>query len=241
MIEDEDDDDDDPFAALEEELDQVDLEENVARDKYARLCTFVESLVSELKLSQPDDISGELVEQLLQILTESPDLKSVVVSSHGMLPILEILEKCTRPYTILRLLKIVNAIISPSNVEVQENLSFVGGIPIISEFARKKYAPEIRLEAAAFVRMMYLTSTLTLQMFVSCGGLNVLVEFLEEDFDSDLGRELVLIGLNGVWSVFELQGPTPKNDFLSNFQSKLGTLPSKPGAQSRSRRRRRAR
>ena len=50
---------------------------------------------------------------------------------------------------------------------------------------------------------MYQTSTLTLQMFVSCGGLNVLVEFLEEDYEAE--RDLVLIGVNGVWSVFELQ------------------------------------
>jgi hypothetical protein len=91
-------------------------------------------------------------------------------------------------------------------VEIQENLCFVGGIPIISKFASKKYSSEIRLEAAAFVRQMYQTSTLTLQMFISCGGLNVLVEFLEEDYD--LERDLVLIGVNGVWSVFELQVST---------------------------------
>jgi serine/threonine protein kinase len=217
MLDDEEEDEDDPFAALEEELDEVDLEENVARDKYARLCTLVEGLVADLKLGQPDDVLGEIVDQLLQILSESPDLRSVIVSSHGMLPILEILDTCTRPHTILRLLKIVNTIVSPSNVEVQENLCFVGGIPIVSKFAHKKYSSDIRLEAAAFVKMMYLTSTLTLQMFVSCGGLNVLVEFLEEDYDSDVGRELVLVGVNGVWSVFELQGPTPKNDFCRIF------------------------
>ena len=217
LDEENDDDDDDPFAALEEELDEVDLESNVARDKHARLCTLVEGLVSDLKLSQPEDYLSQIVDQLLQILSESPDVKSVIVSSHGMLPILEILDTCTRPHTILRLLKIVNAIISPSNVEVQENLCFVGGIPVISKFAHKKYSSEIRLEAAAFVRMMYLTSTLTLQMFVSCGGLNVLVEFLEEEYESDVGRELVLVGVNGVWSVFELQGPTPKNDFCRIF------------------------
>jgi len=214
--EEEDEEEDDPFAALEEELDQVDLESNVARDKHARLCTLVEGLVSDLKLSQPEDTLGEIVEHLLHILAESPDVKNVIVSSHGMLPILEILDTCNRAPTILRLLRIVNCIVH-DNVEVQENLCFVGGIPIISRFAHKKYSSEIRIEAAAFVRMMYQTSTLTLQMFVSCGGLNVLVEFLEEDYDSAAGRELVLVGVNGVWSVFELQGPTPKNDFCRIF------------------------
>ncbi|KAK0363681.1 Protein kinase of the Mitotic Exit Network [Friedmanniomyces endolithicus] len=216
LHDDEEDDEDDPFAALEEELDAVDLESNVARDKHARLCTSVEDLVSDLKRSKPDDMLDDIVEQLLHVLSESPDVKTVIVSSHGMLPILEILETCNRPYTILSLLRIVNCIIS-DNVEVQENLCFVGGIPIVTKFAHKKFSSEIRLEAAEFVRMMYQTSTLTLQMFVSCGGLNVLVEFLEEDYETDAGRELVLLGVNGIWSVFELQGPTPKNDFCRIF------------------------
>ena len=204
------DDDDDPFAQLEEGFDETDLEANVARDKYARLCTQVEGLVSSLKISQAEETLADLSEQLLDILSDLPETKSVIISAHGMLPILEILETCRRRDVIFHLLKIVNMIIF-SEVEIQENLCFVGGIPIITKFASKKYPSEIRLEAAAFVRQMFQTSTLTLQMFVSAGGLKVLVEFLEEDYEEE--RDLVLIGVNGVWSVFELQGPTPKNDF----------------------------
>ncbi|KZF25666.1 cytokinesis protein sepH [Xylona heveae TC161] len=208
------DDEDDPFAQLEEDFDELDLEANIARDKYARLCMQVEGLVGSLKVSQEEDTLEDLTEKLIDILAESPETKNVIISAHGMLPILEILETCKRRDVILRLLKIVNTTIL-SSVEIQENLCFVGGIPIISKFASKKYSSEIRLEAAAFVRQMYQTSTLTLQMFISCGGLNVLVEFLEEDYDAE--RDLVLIGVNGVWSVFELQGPTPKNDFCRIF------------------------
>ncbi|KAL8874348.1 MAG: hypothetical protein Q9174_000299 [Haloplaca sp. 1 TL-2023] len=204
------DDDDDPFAQLEEGFDEMDLEANVARDKYARLCTQVEGLVGSLKVSQADDTLADLSEQLLEVLCDLPDTKDVIISAHGMLPILEILETCRHRDIIFNLLRIVNAIIF-GDVEIQENLCFVGGIPIITQFASKRYSSEIRLEAAAFVRQMFQTSTLTLQMFVSAGGLKVLVEFLEEDYEEE--RDLVLIGVNGVWSVFELQGPTPKNDF----------------------------
>ena len=211
---DDDDDEDDPFAQLEQGFDEMDLQANIARDKYARLCTQVEGLVGSLKTSQSEDMLADLSEELMEVLAESPDTKGVIISAHGMLPILEILETCSRRDVILRLLKVVNFIIL-NDVEIQENLCFVGGIPIISKFAYKRYSSEIRLEAAAFVRQMYQTSTLTLQMFVSCGGLNVLVEFLEEDYEAE--RDLVLIGVNGVWSVFELQGPTPKNDFCRIF------------------------
>ncbi|KAH8821133.1 cell division control protein-like protein 15 [Xylogone sp. PMI_703] len=207
------DDEDDPFASLEQGFDEMDLQANIARDKHARLCTLIEGLVSSLKTTEAEDILTSLSEQLLDVLYESEDAKSVIIAAHGMLPILEILEPCTvksRQAMILRLLKVVNAIIM-NDVEIQENLCFVGGIPIITKFAARQYSTEIRLEAAAFVRQMYQTSTLTLQMFVSAGGLNVLVEFLDEDYDE--ARDLVLIGVNGIWNVFELQGPTPKNDF----------------------------
>lgn len=225
-------DEDDPFAQLEEGFDEVDMEQNVARDRAARLVTLVESLVGSLKTNQPPDVLSDVSEQLMQVLVESPEMKVIIITSHGMLPILEILDTCERRDVILRLLKIVNMIIF-ENQEVQENLCFVGGIPIITKFAHKKYTSEIRLEAAAFVRQMYQTSLLTLQMFISCGGLNVLVEFLEEDLDEE--RDLVLIGVNGVWNVFELpvsrkpkyvicgspntkkKGPTPKNDFCRIF------------------------
>ncbi|KAK4697163.1 hypothetical protein P7C71_g882, partial [Lecanoromycetidae sp. Uapishka_2] len=207
---DDEDDDDDPFAQLEEGFDEMDLEANVARDKYARLCTQVEGLVGSLKVSQADDMLADLSEQLLEVLSDLPDTKDVIISAHGMLPMLEILENCRHRDVIFNLLKIVNTIIF-NDVEIQENLCFVGGIPIITKFASRKYSSEIRLEAAAFVRQMFQTSTLTLQMFVSAGGLKVLVEFLEEDYEDE--RDLVLIGVNGIWSVFELQGPTPKNDF----------------------------
>lgn len=196
------DDEDDPFAQLEEGFDEMDLEANIARDKHARLRNQVEGLVSSLKTSQDDDTLEAICEQLLCIYYDFPETKNIIISAHGMLPILEILDVCRRRDIISNLLKIVNAIIY-NDYEVQENLCFVGGIPIINEFALKKYPREIRLEAAAFVQQMYQTSTLTLQMFVSAGGLNVLVEFLEDDYEDE--SDLVLTGVNGIWSVFELQ------------------------------------
>ncbi|EEP80702.1 conserved hypothetical protein [Uncinocarpus reesii 1704] len=204
------DDEDDPFAQLEEGLDEMDLEANIARDKYARLRNQVEGLVSSLKTSQDDEVLADISEQLVAVFSDLPETKNVIIGAHGMLPMLEILDTCRRRDVISNLLKIVNAIIF-NDYEVQENLCFVGGIPIINRFASKKYPREIRIEAASFVQQMYQTSTLTLQMFVSAGGLNVLVEFLEDDYEDE--RDLVLIGVNGIWSVFELQGSTPKNDF----------------------------
>jgi hypothetical protein len=231
-----DEDEDDPFAMMDPGWDEMDLEANIARDRHARMAERVEDMVRSLKTTEGDDKLSDVAEDLvslpplrvrelnillirlqLSLLWENNEVKDLIISAHGLLPILEILEPCTvksRQHMILQLLKIVNTIIL-DDVELQENLCFVGGIPIITKFAARQYSNDIRLEAAAFVRQMYQTSTLTLQMFVSAGGLNVLVEFLDEDYDSS--RDLVLIGVNGIWNVFELQGPTPKNDFCRIF------------------------
>ena len=203
-------DEDDPFAQFEDGLAQLDLETNIARDKQARARTEVEALVGQLKVAQNDDSLLHISEELMNGFATFAETKSVIISAHGMLPMLEILEYCSRLDIILNLLKIINAVIFNDD-QVQENLCFVGGIPKINKFASKNFPREIRLEVAAFVRQLYQTTTTSLQMFVSAGGLNVLVDFLEDDFDDD--RELVLIGVNGIWSVFELQGSTPKNDF----------------------------
>lgn len=104
-------DDEDPFAELEEGF-ELDLEANIARDKYARLCVQVNTLVDSLKSAQSDDDLDDISSQLMEILSDSPEIKDNIISAHGMLPILEVLESCTLRGVILKLLKIVNAVSS---------------------------------------------------------------------------------------------------------------------------------
>ncbi|KAH7387775.1 hypothetical protein KP509_16G040500 [Ceratopteris richardii] len=58
-------------------------------------------------------------------------------------------------------------------------------------------------------------------MFIACRGLPVLVGFLEPDYAKY--REMVHIAIDGMWQVFNLQCPTPRNDFCRIF-SKNGVL-----------------
>lgn len=103
-------DEDDPFAELEEGFDEMDLEANIARDKYARLCLQIDVLVSSLKTTQSEDDLDDISLQLMEILLESPETKANVISAHGMLPILEVLETCEQREVVAKLLKIVNAV-----------------------------------------------------------------------------------------------------------------------------------
>jgi hypothetical protein len=104
----------------------------------------------------------------------------------------------------------------------------------------KQYTPECRLEAAIFISALCNASVQTLQMFISCRGLRVLVELLDEDCKSPSrtqrpqlralnpsisslyrldkrDKELVIAALGGIGSVFQLQTSTPRNDFCRMF------------------------
>ena len=128
-----DEDEDDPFAMMDPGWDEMDLEANIARDRHARLAEKVEELVRSLKTTESEDILSDLSEDLvrhhsdgytmtmqltvadnqLHLLWENSEVKDLIISAHGLLPILEILEPCTvksRQHMILQLLKIVNLV-----------------------------------------------------------------------------------------------------------------------------------
>ncbi|PPQ99462.1 hypothetical protein CVT26_014278 [Gymnopilus dilepis] len=204
----------DPFAEIDEGFSEEDLETNLQRDKYARLCNNVNQLIDELTPSAPDFQLREACDQLLNIMSENPEMQVQMVSSHGMLAILEVLEgRCSRD-VIMKLLQIINLLVR-EDLGFLESFCLIGGIPVMMEFTSKKYPSECRQEASNFIRLLCHTSVLTLQMFISCRGLKVLVDLLDEDYSEQ--TELVEHALNGIGSVFELQSPTTKNDFCRMF------------------------
>ena len=59
-------DEEDPFAEIDEGFAEEDLESNLVRDKYARLCTTVNGLVDDLKPDAPDFSLRETCDQLVR-------------------------------------------------------------------------------------------------------------------------------------------------------------------------------
>ena len=60
----------DPFANLDEGVENINLENNVARDRDDRLAKLTEHLVGCLKSDRTDDELLDIAEQLLQVLYE---------------------------------------------------------------------------------------------------------------------------------------------------------------------------
>ena len=113
---------------IDEGFAEDDLEANLQRDKYARLCNTVNQLIDELTPSAADFQLRDACDQLvscrfilvvmrsidvicqLNTITDTPETQVQLVSSHGMLAILEVLEgKCSRD-VIMKLLQIINLV-----------------------------------------------------------------------------------------------------------------------------------
>ncbi|KAF0488206.1 kinase-like protein [Gigaspora margarita] len=213
-------DEDDPFTELEEKFDEMDMDAHIARDKYANACSRLAELLNLLQPTESEDRLISSCVQIIDLLTEHQELKNHFIIYHGVIPITEVLEICVNTDLLSKLLKIVNIIIA-DNIDLQENLCLVGGIPIIMSFTSKRYPYEIRVEAAMFIRQICHTSPIILQMFISCQGLKIFVDFLQEEYTEH--KELIWIAVNGIYCVFELQSPTPKNDFC-RLLAKIGVL-----------------
>ncbi|KZT28795.1 hypothetical protein NEOLEDRAFT_1129017 [Neolentinus lepideus HHB14362 ss-1] len=207
-------DEEDPFAEIDEGFSEDDLESNLQRDKYARLCNTVNELLDQLTPSAPDFQLRDACDQLMTILQDVPEMQEQLVSSHGMLAILEVLESRYSRDVVLKLLQIVNLLVA-DDMGFLESFCLIGGIPVVMGFTSKKFPSECRLEASNFIGLLCQSSVLTLQMFISCRGLKVLVDLLDEDYAEQ--TELVVGALNGIRIVFELQSPTKKNDFCRMF------------------------
>ncbi|GMN47979.1 hypothetical protein TIFTF001_017153 [Ficus carica] len=185
-------------------------------------------LVGSLRPEESEEVIVSACQKLIAIFHQRPEQKIVFVTQHGLLPLMELLE-IPKTRVICSVLQIINHIIR-DNTDFQENACLVGlliqfqvsrQIPAVMSFAVPDRPREIRMEAACFLQQLCQSSALTLQMFIACRGIPVLVGFLEADYAKY--REMVHLAIDGMWQVFKLQRSTPRNDFC-RIAAKNGIL-----------------
>ncbi|KAI8022285.1 MAP3K epsilon protein kinase 1 [Camellia lanceoleosa] len=176
-------------------------------------------LVGSLRPEESEDVIMSACQKLIAFFHQRPEQKIVFVTQYGLLPLLELLE-VPRTRGTCSVLQVLNQIIK-DNTDFQENASLVGLIPVVMSFAGPDHPREVRMEAAYFLQQLCQSSPLTLQMFIACRGIPVLVGFLEADYAKF--REMVHLAIDGMWQVFKLQRSTPRNDFC-RIAAKYGFL-----------------
>ncbi|KAJ7540029.1 hypothetical protein O6H91_11G119200 [Diphasiastrum complanatum] len=206
------------FSAMISAVEDAELESNglvfesaEGRQYYATQAMEVTRLIGLLKPEESEEAIITACQKLISMFCESPEQKSHLANQHGVMPLLEMLEVNNN--------RLINQIIKDS-ADIQQNACLVGMIPAIMHFAAPERSREIRIQAAYFIQQMC-SSVQTLQMFIACRGLPVLVSFLEPDYAKY--REMVHIAIDCMWQIFELRSSTPRKDFCRIF-AKSGVL-----------------
>lgn len=186
------------------EVDEHYFKQNETRDVDMRRSREIVQLMDSIK---PDSSEKDVIEkcnQLLQTFDKYPEQREHLITHHGVLPVLDMLEARSglrpnipvldmleaRSGTIRpHVLRVINKIVEGS-IRAQEQLSLVGLIPIVMRLL--EYSPNkgrlgstepqgvdpVVLEAGRFVHQISSTSSLTLQMLIGAGGLPVLVHMV---------------------------------------------------------------
>ncbi|EFH60933.1 predicted protein [Arabidopsis lyrata subsp. lyrata] len=178
-------------------------------------------LVSSLRPDESEDAIVNSSLKLVAMFRQRRGQKAVFVTQHGFLPLMDLLD-IPKSRVICAVLQLINEIVK-DNTDFLENACLVGLIPLVMSFAgfERDRSREIRKEAAYFLQQICQSSPLTLQMFIACRGIPVLVGFLEADYAKH--REMVHLAIDGMWQVFKLKRSTSRNDFC-RIAAKNGIL-----------------
>lgn len=185
---------------LNTQFDEHDIQQSENRDVHMRRSREIRQLMARIKPESPEQEVVDLCNQLYVMFESYPEQREHLITHHGVLPVLDMLEARSgyrpnipvldmlearsgnvRPHV----LKVINKIVEGST-RAQEQLSLVGLIPIVMRLLeyspntkeQKKVVDPVVLEAGRFVHQISSTSSLTLQMLIGAGGLPVLVNMI---------------------------------------------------------------
>lgn len=140
----------------------------------------------------------------MNLLQENPklNLKSRLTQNSRVLSVMDMLN-VSEPKVILATLRVVNQIVK-NNPGILEILCLVGILPTVMRFSNTEYSTDVRMEACTFIHRVVHAGSLTMQMFIACRGLPVLVEFLQHDESQYQDRKnIICSAIDGILQVFQ--------------------------------------
>eukprot|EP00300_Choanocystis_sp_HF-7_P004558 c13538_g1_i2.p1 GENE.c13538_g1_i2~~c13538_g1_i2.p1 ORF type:complete len:741 (+),score=196.98 c13538_g1_i2:160-2223(+) len=148
-------------------------------------------------------------EELVQVLRDNPEAKSLIIKHHGVLPLKNILRSYPpETKTCLAALRVVSKLIAGDSEQQCELLCLAGFMPHCTEAAKEKYPIATRHLAVYFIWKLCHVSDRTLGMWVACGGLELLPEFIRSDWTK--WRKVVRMGIQCLGRIFEAHLPISK-------------------------------
>ena len=193
-----------------------------------------------------DDLKSSFT-TIFDIISKYPTVRTSIIELQGLMPVIEVLECGSRlpPDLVILVLKVIYAMLE-HHFQLKESFCLLGGIPPVLKFLDKtKYSHEIR-ELSMMITNEICTdnsneiikhcsllddtnkienivkknrkiSADNIQMFISCGGTNSLVETLQYDFKEEL--DLVALTIQNISDILNSKCGIQIPDFCRLFMS----------------------
>lgn len=159
-------------------------------------------------LSSPGDNKRNLVEEaaaaasaraLVGYLVNSPDLRTVFISSDGLNNIRDLLdspaERVIAPTMDLLLA------LTGDDASALEGVCILGLVPAALRFAGVQHPVELRLRAARFANLLACSSPSSAHMLVACQGIPFFIAMMDDSIQSTEQLQLLKAATNGVWAL----------------------------------------
>jgi hypothetical protein len=181
----------------------------------------ISTLMSEQQLT-------ESFTKVYDIITDEKSVRSCIIAQQGLMPVIEVIEfgeKLSESNALL-VLKVVYAMIE-GHTQIKESYCLLGGIPPVLKFLDvEKYKKETR--ALAMKITMEICRDISnekggssasdnIQMFISCGGINSLVETLQYDIEEE--SDLVFLSIQNIKNIFQSHCGIQISDICRLFMS----------------------
>lgn len=208
---------DDPFVDMDKEATTSTHRRDDSYNQRMLAVNQMEDLIgilTKMGNSMPMSKLEPLIDKILELLLEHEQTRKQVISLHGLLPMLEILDSQSKSNdqhegAVEKLLHCISEVIVDS-FHVIDNFCSVGGIPIVCQFSGRKFNSKIRYQSVMIIDSLCQLSDPSLQSFISCSGLHTLATLLEDDYAER--SEFNLIAVEAIWKIFDFKGSAGRND-----------------------------
>ena len=190
-----------------------------------------EQLMAELKRISRQTDNKELTNRFTKIynvISEEPCVRSCIIEQQGLMPIIEIVERGASLTNELALivLKVIYAILE-DQLQIKESYCLLGGIPPVLKFLEANSHPkDIRAMAMKITNEICKTGknqpSDNIQMFISCDGINSLVQTLKYDILEE--SDLVVISIHDIHFIINSRCGIQSADLCRLFMS-AGLIP----------------
>ncbi|KAJ3016185.1 hypothetical protein HKX48_004168 [Thoreauomyces humboldtii] len=205
------DDDDDPFDGMVLQ----DFDRNASsNEELLHMSDIYEPFITQIKRETDEKVLALSSEAVITNLKAFPANGKLLVTHHGIVPIMRLLRSTKDERLAKRLLEVLNKAIVGAP-EIRHTICMLGGLPTILSYMNAKHNDHLRERVVTFIGGIVADDPGLAKVFLSCGAVSTFIGMLNEDYDRH--KNVVLCAVDAISCVFTAQTSASRSDLCLLF------------------------